>query len=163
MRRLLFVLFLLFVASPPTAMAQVKPYAQYNPATGDIRILECDKAPAIYFGSKSGLNQHPMVWRLPLETTPPGATGFEIAWTPKGVEYVSLSGRGLPFTSLIVRGAFLPGTPISDVVYADTYRGNLRFGTVFQVPEPSTLAVGSTSLLALAALRRRKTPTPFRG
>jgi hypothetical protein len=156
MRQLIFVLFLL--ASLPATMARAEPYAQYNPATGDIRFLESDKVWVVYIGSVSGLNLHPAIRSLPLETTPVGVTDFQIAPTLRGVQYINPSGRGLPFTSLLVRGAFLPGTPISDVRYVDTFDPNrsYRDGRVVEVPEPSTLAAGTMSFLALAARRRRK-------
>jgi hypothetical protein len=75
-----------------------------------------------------------------------------------GPTELNINTRGpFPFTSITIFGAFIPGTPISDVSYFDTYRvAALRQGAVVAVPEPPSVALGSLTLLSFSALRCRK-------
>ena len=146
----------LFVLALLPAVAKAAPFAEYNPATGDIRIREISEISSMNIRSASGALD-PDVLDAMLETAPANASKPLMQVNSiSGLLVFHPSGR-FPFTSLTIHGAFLPGTPVADVSYFDTFRVSaLRQGTVVAVPEPSSIALTCIGATGLAALRRRK-------
>ena len=160
MRHLIFVLFSL--ATLPAATVKATPYAEYNPATGDIRIREISGIGYMNIRSASG-SLNPNVLTAPMETVPVSAARPSMRVTLPGL---TISHRGLfPFTSLTIHGAFLPGTPVTDVSYFDSYRTpSARQGTVVQVPEPTSIAIAGASVAGVIAFCcRRRAPAYVAG
>lgn len=157
--RFLFNLFML--ASLPAA-AYAAPYAQYNPSTGDIRFLDIRDISLIYIRSTSeALN--PNIVNAPVNVVPSTLERPTMRLNHGGfdgltIQYLDPAYRGrLPVTSLTIRGAYLPGTPVADVLYFDTYNARgLRQGIVLEVPEPDREILGSLAIVAFAATRSRQ-------
>lgn len=152
MRQTLFVLFLL--ASLPAAAAQAEPFAEYNPATGDIFFREMIGNGSIV--SKSGA-WHPNVLASAIVTAPAGLDPPRLS-----LKYSLLTFSGPTahlLTSMTIRSAIIPGTPVSDLSYFDGYQvSSTRQGVIKQVPEPAAAALLTCSAAALGVIRRRRDP-----
>ena len=148
MRQFLFVHFLL--ACMPAALVHAEPYATYNPATGDITFVGTTSTNAGFRVTSLSNSWTPRAGFIQPIITP------DHALPPKVVrerDYLMLLLEGVRrFEIATFKGAIKPGTPISDLEYRDSRR---QF-SIFEVPEPPAFAMSGVSLLALAALRRRK-------
>ena len=151
MRHTLFVFFLL--ASLPAALAQAEPFAEYNPATGDIFFREMSGSALIVSQSAAW---HPDVLSSVIITTPVGLEPPRLFLSDS--VRLSFGGPSVPaLTSMTIRAAVIPGTPISDLTYFDGYRvTSLRQGVIKQVPEPTAGALLTCSLAAVVMVRRRR-------
>ena len=163
MRLFLNVLFVLAIL-PTTAKAA--PFAEYNPATGDILFggIRGLRVFSIYSKEKklrgNILGETPIVSpanaALPI-AKPAGPSSSPQPGVQWVVEWPPYYRRSFEFDSLLFPAAVPPGTPTSDLWglfwVGDNPALKLEITTV---PEPSTIALSGMSLLSLAALRRRK-------
>ena len=137
----------------PAAAVKATPYAEYNFATGDIRIRYISGIGQMTIRSASG-SLNPDIHSAPVELVPANSAKPSLAAT---LQALTISHRGkFTFTSLTIRGAFLPGTPVEDVSYFDTYQTTtIRRGMVVEVPEPTAIATIGVSMCGLMAFRLR--------
>jgi len=161
MRQLLFVLSLL---SLQPALAKAAPFAEYNPATGDVTLKELSGLVEFQFNSKNGLLNKTISAQPPLYS-PPNAVapvvsdtyvngpGYILRWTPAPGE------TQFKFNSLTILQAVQTLTPhVNELQFAARFSGDRGFPLweLRIVPEPSSVALTSAALIGLAALRRRK-------
>jgi hypothetical protein len=160
MRQFIFVLLLL--ASLPAA-AKAVPYAEYDPRTGDIAIRGLNgianpggRFRMMRFGSISG-KLNPLILSSPVEIAP--ANSLLPQFTMKSTEWLAMvsTTNWFEFTSIKIPGAFLPGTPLEDIYYVDTYRAtSSRQGAVVEIPEPGGFALLIMAAAGVIASRRRR-------
>ncbi|BBO32918.1 PEP-CTERM sorting domain-containing protein [Lacipirellula parvula] len=159
MRQLLFVLLVALLSSAAFAT----PYAEYNPATGDVTLKELNGLFEFQFNSKNGLLNKTIAGQSP-HYSPTNAVapvvsdayvngpGYILRWTPSPGE------TQLNFDSLTILHAVQPFTPhLNELQFATRFSGDrgLLLRELRVVPEPSTIAILGVGLLALAALRGR--------
>jgi hypothetical protein len=156
MRRTLFVL----LAALLPGAASAAPFAEYNPANGDIAFQD------VYNGlwvsltsSTSRLN--PSIYSLPVEVVPVnsplprayGVRGRSASWRQDGPGTTYL-----PFNRLTIRSAIEPYTPLNDLGFVfHPHDAVIPYGfPIFIVPEPATVALSTCGLFGVAAIRRRR-------
>ncbi|BBO33249.1 PEP-CTERM sorting domain-containing protein [Lacipirellula parvula] len=150
----LFILFALLYL--PTASAQAPAYAEYNPATGDLRVkgMSEPRLTSFHIFSASSLfDVNYSIASIDLFPSQPLIPQY-LRMSPR--ETFVLWPRELNLDSVLLRKLVPPGTPIEELSYYDPYNAAaLRKGTIIQVPEPATLGLLLCGLTALASLRHR--------
>jgi hypothetical protein len=154
MRRLLFA-FLVLASLPVTARAV--PFAQYNPANGDVVFRDVRGNIKLALWSRSqrlnadietvAFEVDPAVGTLPVAGGGPWGGGFSM---PGFVPF--------PFDTLTAHGVVQPHTPLSDLSFTYHAPGvGMRIDApLVQIPEPSALAIAASSLIGLSLIRRRR-------
>ena len=162
MKQLLCIFFSLAIL-PATAI-KAAPFAEYNPATGDIALKELGGVAEFQLNSKNGLLNKTIVAQPPiyLPSMAPAPVisdayingpGYILRWTP------SLGEPQFKFQTLTVLHAVPPLTPhVNELQFSARIFGE-RLSVLRElrvVPEPTTFALAGAALIGLAALRRRK-------
>ncbi|WP_428303993.1 PEP-CTERM sorting domain-containing protein [Lacipirellula sp.] len=156
MRPSLLVLSALFAfLNLPTASAQAPAYAEYNPATGDVRVkgMSGPRLTSFHIFSASSLfDVNYSIASIDFFPSQPLIPQY-LRMTPR--ETFVLWPREFNLDSVLLRGLVPPGTPIEELSYYDPYNAvALRKGTIIQVPEPATTVLLLCGLTALASVRR---------
>lgn len=163
MRLSLFVLFLL--ASLPAAAVKAAPFAEYNPATGDVTLRGLTGLVAFSFNSKFGFLNKDLA-NLPPQYSPPdappplvddahsGGPGYLVQWKP------GLGETQILFDSLYLPEAVTPFTPIrNELQFAARFPSDssTRHWEIRIVPEPASTSLALCGIAVMGlALRRRK-------
>jgi hypothetical protein len=152
----------LLLAALPAAPASAETFARYYPASGDLSFSGVDGGIVISIQSLGG-RLSPNVVTFPIELTPrnahPPVSGFQ---PPATAYWRMLHAEPFDFDMLSVKGAILPHTPVSDLVFwfRPNYAASGSPYPIVAIPEPSTIAIAATSLVGIACIRRRNRPLP---
>lgn len=142
----------------PAAYAQSPAYAEYNPATGDVRVkgMSGPGLTSFHIRSASGLfDVNYSIASIDFFPSHPLIPQY-LRMSPR--ETFVLWPREFSLDSVLLRGLVPPNTPIEDLSYWDPYNATaLRRGTITQVPEPGTIALLLGGLTALTLLSRSVT------
>lgn len=150
MRHLLLILFL---ASLPPAIVHAEPFATYNPATGDVTFREVRNVGNVFVRSLSNA-WSPDVMMAELMVEPTNAIPPLLS---RRQDYLFLTGIPFEYTSVTVKRALLPGTPIGDLEYWNMYDpSSILKGSIFEIPEPGALLLAAMAPIAVALYRRRR-------
>ncbi len=168
MRQFLFVLFSL--ASLP-AVAKAAPYAEYDPATGDIVIRELRGAIAASVGStatllrSSILDEPPEIFPndSPVPLLRNGSTAFFTVLRVIMPRIPPSPRAPLEFDSIRLRSLVSPGTSVTTLVASYDTDSSVTFPmSIVVVPETSSAALLGMGIASGIAVCRRRTKTSFR-